>query len=254
MNKIWLLNKFRAFSVHLCLSIFVSLLAALLVFGFWYSYPYRDISGGKSLFLMLLGVDIILGPLITFCVYNPEKSKLEKLIDFSFIGILQLTALVYGLWTMYQARPVHVVFEYDRFVVVHAFEVPPTDFSSLPSGIDPLPISGPTFISLRPVREQDKLEFTMAALSGVPVAAQSDLWRPYADAKNEIRKVARPATELLMRFPSHAVQIKESIRRAGSVPEKIVYLPIASRGDQFWTILLNQDSLHPVGWLPIDTF
>lgn len=254
MNKIWLLNKLKAFSIHLCFSIFVSILAATLVFGFWYSYPYRVISGGNSLFLMVLGVDVIVGPLITFCVYNAKKSPREKLLDFSLIGALQLMALVYGLWTMYQARPVHVVFEYDRFVVIHAVEVPPTDFSSLSLEIDPLPLFGPTFISLQPVHEQDKLKFTMAALSGVPVAAHPELWRAYADAKKEILKIARPAGDLLVRFPSQDAQVEESIRRAGMVLDKIVYLPVVSRGDQFWTILLNQESLQPVGWLPIDSF
>lgn len=254
MDKIRLPKKLKVFLVHLWLSLLVSGLTALLVLGLWYPYPYSDISGGRSIFLMILGVDIIIGPLITFFVYNPKKSVREKLLDYSFIGILQLMALVYGLWTMYQARPVHVVFEYDRFVVVHAVEVPPTHFDPLGQGVDPLPMSGPTFISLRPVREQDKLEFTMAALSGVPVAARPELWRPYADAREEILQIARPATELLVRFPTQGAQIRESIQRAGTGVEEIVYLPVASRGDQFWTILLNHDSLRPVGWLPIDSF
>ena len=38
------------------------------------------------------------------------------------VALIQLVALGYGLWTVFIARPVHLVFEIDRFRVVHAIE------------------------------------------------------------------------------------------------------------------------------------
>lgn len=108
-------DKFRAAGIHLSVSLAVAALAAWLVFGLWYPYPYREISGGRELFMLVTAVDVVLGPLMTLVVYNRTKSRREKLLDFSVIGALQIAALCYGLWTVAQSRPVHMVFGYDRF-------------------------------------------------------------------------------------------------------------------------------------------
>ena len=48
-------SKVRAFSIHFGCSLAIALLAALLVFGLWYPYPFREISGGRELFLLIVG-------------------------------------------------------------------------------------------------------------------------------------------------------------------------------------------------------
>ncbi len=48
---------------------------ALLVFAVWYPYPYREISGGRELFTLVVAVDVVLGPLITFVVRKRERKK-----------------------------------------------------------------------------------------------------------------------------------------------------------------------------------
>jgi len=62
-------------------------------------------------------VDVILGPLITLTVFNRSKPRSELVRDLTVVGLIQLAALGYGLWTVFVARPVHLVFEYDRFRV-----------------------------------------------------------------------------------------------------------------------------------------
>ena len=57
--------RLQAAGIHLLISLFVAALAAVLVFGLWYPNPYRDLSGGRTLFSMVVGVDVVLGPLIT---------------------------------------------------------------------------------------------------------------------------------------------------------------------------------------------
>ena len=70
--------------------------AALLVFGIWYPYPYREISGGRELFLLVITVDVILGPLITLAVFNRKKPRSELRRDLAIVALLQLGALGYG--------------------------------------------------------------------------------------------------------------------------------------------------------------
>ncbi len=61
-------DRLRASAIHFSLSLVVAALSAVLVFGLWYPYPYREISGGRELFLLVVTVDVILGPLITLAI------------------------------------------------------------------------------------------------------------------------------------------------------------------------------------------
>ena len=79
----------------------MALLAAALVFGLWYPYPYREISGGRELFFIIVAVDVVMGPLLTFAVFNRKKPLKELKRDLGVIVLLQLAALGYGLWTVF---------------------------------------------------------------------------------------------------------------------------------------------------------
>ena len=116
-------RRLRASTVHLGISLCIAALAAALVFGLWYPYPYGEISGGRELFLLVVAVDVVMGPLITLAIFNSTKPRRELIMDFTVVGALQLAALGYGLWTVFAARPVHLVFEYSRMSVVHAIDV-----------------------------------------------------------------------------------------------------------------------------------
>src|SRR3954447_23361508 len=117
-------ERLRASGLHLGISLCIAVTAALLVFAAWYPYPYREISGGRELFLLVTTVDVILGPLITFAIFNRSKPRRELVLDLSVVACIQLAALGYGLWTVAVARPVHLVFEVDRLRVVHAIDIP----------------------------------------------------------------------------------------------------------------------------------
>ena len=117
-------GRARAAAIHLTISLALAALAGLLVFAVWYPYPYREISGGRELFILVVTVDVVMGPLMTLAVFNLSKPRKELFRDLAVIAVLQIAALVYGLWTVAVARPVHLVFEIDRFRVVHSIRDP----------------------------------------------------------------------------------------------------------------------------------
>jgi hypothetical protein len=247
-------DRLRASAIHLVISLGVALMAAVLVFGLWYPYPYREISGGRALFLILVSVDVVIGPLITLAVFNRAKPMKELRRDLAVVGLLQFVALAYGLWTMFEARPVHLVFEYDRFRVVHAVDVPPELLDRVPANIQALPLTGPTLIALRPFRsEQEKSEATIAALQGLMLSARPDLWQPYQDARQQVLQAARPVAQLKRRFPSRATQIDAVIARTDRTADSLVYLPMVGR-QSFWTALLDPTTAEVLGFMPLDSF
>lgn len=247
-------DRLKATVIHLGLSLVVALLTAMLVFGLWYPYPYREISGGRELFLIVVMVDVILGPLITLAVFNRAKRWPELRRDLVIVALIQLSALGYGVWTVFVARPVHMVFEYDRFRVVHAVDVPPEFLAKAPRDVDALPLMGPTLLSLRPFKDgNEKMDATMAALEGLSLSARPDLWQPYSAAKDQIRQAAKPASELSVRFAPQAAAINAAIARTGHKSETLAYLPMVGR-KSFWTVFLDPVTAEVLAYMPLDSF
>ena len=247
-------DRLKASALHLGLSLCIAALAALLVFAIWYPNPYRGISGGRELFLLLVAVDVILGPLITLAVFNRKKPRGELRRDLMVVGLIQLAALGYGLWTVAVARPVHMVFEYNHFRVVHAIDVPPELLSQTPAGVEALPLTGPTLLGLRPFKDgKERMDATMAALQGLTLSSRPDLWQPYEKSVPEVLKVARPVSELKTRFVNQATEIDRVLSHAGRTAENTVYLPMAGR-KSFWTVLLDASRAQVVATMPLDSF
>lgn len=247
-------DRFKASTIHFSLSLCVAVLAALLVFGLWYPYPYRDIAGGRDLFLLMVGVDIILGPLITLAIFDRRKPWKELRRDLFVVVILQLSALGYGLWTVAMARPVHLVFEIDRFRVVHAVDVPPEMVKQTSSDLTALPYTGPTLLGLRPFANgAEKMNATLAALQGLSLSFRPDFWQTYDASRKDVLRVAKPVAQLKARFPEHVAAINAALPKQSEVADAAVYVPLVGR-KSFWTVLVDGRNGDIVGFLPLDSF
>lgn len=252
-NHFWKV-RVKAGCIHFAISTLIAVISAALVFGLWYPYPYREISGGRELFSIVVIVDVLLGPLITLAIFNPSKSRRELRLDLFIVALLQLGALCYGMWTVFVARPVHMVFEYDRFRIVHAVDIPSELLNRAPPNIEVLPKMGPTLLSLRPfVNSDEKMKATMVALEGISLSAQPGLWQPYADAKSEIWKASKPISELKTRFSAQAAAIDAVIASTGRRPETLAYLPLVGR-QSFWTVFFDPVSGEMIAYMPLDSF
>jgi hypothetical protein len=247
-------DRFKAAGIHLALSLLVAGMAALLVFGIWYPHPYREISGGRELFLLVVAVDVLLGPLCTLVIFNRAKPRRELLLDFCVIGLFQIGALAYGLWTVHAARPVHLVFEYDRFRVVHAIEVPKAELPDAQPSLHALPLTGPTLLALRPLQPgNEQFQMTMQAMEGVSLSARPGLWRPYETARPAVLAVARPVGDLKARFARQTAAIDEAVTQTGRNPDTLAYVPMVGR-KSFWTVLVDAKTAQPLAYLPLDSF
>jgi len=247
-------ERLRAAGIHLGISLAIAALAALLVFGVWYPYPYREISGGRELFLLVVSVDVVLGPLLTLAIFNRAKPWPTLRRDLAVIGLLQLAGLSYGLWTVFVARPVHLVFEIDRFRVVHAVEVPDEMLPKAPPALRRLPLSGPTTLGLRPFADgNEKMNATLAALAGAELGARPDFWQPYALSAPDVAKAAKPVAELKKRFPDEAAAIDRAVQATGHPADGVATLPLVGR-KTFWTVFVDARSGEVLAFLPIDSF
>lgn len=140
--------RLRCFGLHMLLSLVVAALALSLVFLVWYPSPLDLALGVTSIFLLLLGVDVVLGPLLTLLVAKKGKKTLK--MDLLIIVVVQIAALAYGLYIVAQGRPVWLVYDSGKFELVQAYEVIGLDGKDVLPAFQQLSYSGPVWAAASP--------------------------------------------------------------------------------------------------------
>lgn len=107
------MTKFIAAFIHISLSILIVGLLFFAIFYIWYPKPFFDIFGVIEPMKLLVMVDVIIGPLLTFIVYKKGKKTLK--LDLTVIALIQISALFYGAHTIYMVRPSSIVMSNGQF-------------------------------------------------------------------------------------------------------------------------------------------
>lgn len=239
---------------HLAISAVVAAISAFWVFGSLYPEPLRAMQGVGSIFLLLLFVDAVCGPILTLLLASPLKSKRERWVDFSLVGTIQLLALLYGLHSLWVARPVVLAFEVDRLVIVTAHEVQVDDLAQAPDGMRELPWRGMIKVSTRKALNNDEFMQSMEmGMAGVSPSMRPSWWRPWNSANAEIKERAKPVTQLLEKRPQDAIALQAAVTEAGIPAQQLSYLPLTSSKTKEWIALLDNE-LRIVAYANVDGF
>jgi hypothetical protein len=250
-------SALKAFGWHLLGSVLVACVAASLVFGLLYPPPYAQMLGGFELFLLVVGVDVVSGPLLTLVLFNPVKSKLELFLDLGIVACLQMAALVYGLNTVWTARPVFFAYDVDRFRVVTLADIEPTDVLKIPPSIGAPGWAGPPrAIGIRVAQadEGDYLEQLQLSLNGQEVAFRTDRWRSYTEFRTQVLERSHAMAGLLAKRPEASELINAVVAKTGRSAQDLRWLPVQSRKGTGWTVLLDADTAKIAGFVPVDGF
>lgn len=233
----------KVFGCHLGISALIALLTAWLVFKVWYPYPYNILVGGLHLYALVMVVDVVCGPLLTFILANPRKSKREMALDFSLVGFIQLAALAYGLYAVSMARPVVVAFEVDRFTVVSAAEIDAEVLPKAPQNLQQLSWSGPRRLGIRePKNVDEKMNSLEMSLQGVEPSARPDWWlEDGAEVRAQIRTKMQPLAQLQQHYPDNA-DLQAALKQADLPVDKLYYLPFTSQKNKDWVVLLDEQT------------
>lgn len=138
------MNRYHAFGWHLVISALIGAALLALCWFVWYPAPMLMAIGGQEIFLLIIGIDVIVGPLLTLIVFKPKKPSLT--FDLMAIAALQIAAMTYGVRTLLEARPAYVASLGDAFQVVQASEV--TD-ENLRKAHTTLPWWGPKWVGTK---------------------------------------------------------------------------------------------------------
>ncbi|WP_455201111.1 hypothetical protein [Kaarinaea lacus] len=109
-------TRSRLFAGHLQVTLLVLAAISFATLSWWSPEPYMSAEGGWLILIILAVVSIVVGPMLTLLLYKPGKKGL--MLDLVLVGIVQLGVLAFGAFTIYDQRPVFLVFAVDRFTLV----------------------------------------------------------------------------------------------------------------------------------------
>ena len=246
------LNRWKASALHLALSAAIGATVVALMLAVWYPQHYFAAMGGATLILLLIGVDVVIGPLITLIVFDPKKKSLR--FDLAVIALLQLAALVYGCSVMFKARPVYNVFVVDRFEVIAANAIDEESREKAAPEFRSLPLTGPRVVGAREPADPKRMSDIVisATTGGADLANLPDLYVPYAQVRQDAAK--RRETARRAREAPAAGRRRRSGRSSpasGRAEDTIGFLPMKAR-NQDMAVVVDKKSGDIVGIVPVN--
>jgi hypothetical protein len=242
-------SRIRAFFSHLLLSFAIVTSVFAVVFFIWYPTPFFAAVGTWSIIRILVGVDLVLGPLLTLIVFKPGKRLL--IVDVVFIGIVQISALIYGATVLYQERPYFAVFAIDRFHILAEQDVDAGQRAQL--GWVDKPAVGPLLASARlpeTIEAQQRL-IEETVFGGAPdIEQRPELWVPFEEDIDVAISAAYPLT-MLRTTSSTTALVDRTIASLGVAESSLGFLPIISAKNDA-CLILNLDTGEMLDVLDID--
>ncbi|WP_333667065.1 TfpX/TfpZ family type IV pilin accessory protein [Acinetobacter guillouiae] len=114
-------KRLKFFSGHLLISVLIALISIWLVFFVWYPAPLAEALGVGHLFLMLIFIDVMLGPLLGLIIYKEGKKSLK--FDLTVIILIQIMAFGYGFNVIAQGRPAWIIYDSMVFHVLKKSDI-----------------------------------------------------------------------------------------------------------------------------------
>ncbi len=226
----------KFFLGHLFISLLIALLVVGLVFFIWYPSPLATAVGVTQIFLMMLVIDVIVGPILGLLVYKEGKKSLK--FDLTVIILLQLSALFYGIYSIEQGRPVWIVFNVDRFELVRKNEIVDQNINQAKPQFQQPSWLKPQFVATEFSKniEQRNDDMFAEVLDGISLAQRPERYVDFIQAKEQIQQRVQKL-DLLQQY-NKKTDVEKILAK---YPQATAFLPLkASVVDM--TVLVDQNS------------
>ncbi len=223
------------FLSHLAISIFIALIVIGVVFFIWYPSPLSKAVGVTHIFLMMLAIDVIIGPVLGLLVYKEGKKSLKT--DLAIIILIQVIALAYGVYSIAQGRPAWLAYNVDRFELVRNNEIINERIAQArphyqqPSWLKPQFV-GVEFAKDKNIRNDDMFA---EVLGGISIAQKPERYVPLGKVKKQIQQRAQNL-DVLNQF-NDKVLVENTLTK---YPQATAFVPLKAN-DVDMTVLINKE-------------
>lgn len=228
IKSIFSREKLFAAGCHLVISLCVAIAVLLLVYFIWYPSVLADTQAIGSILFVVLAVDVILGPCLTFFIFKRGKKSLR--FDLTCIALAQLLFLGFGVNTVFSARPAFLVFSTDRFEVVSTLDW--TAENALNASKIAVPsLTSPKIVGAKlPVDSTEREEILERALAGgADVAQMPKHYVAYTDILPQVKSRAKPLAQLREFNPKRTSEVDSIPTEFGLSAEKLAFVPLQGK-------------------------
>ncbi|EXB26762.1 putative type IV pilin accessory protein [Acinetobacter baumannii 1437282] len=184
---------------------------------------------------MLLGIDLILGPALTWLVYKEGKKSLK--FDLTVIILIQISALCYGVYHIAQGRPAWMVYSVDRFDLIKNNEIYTKNTQEAakefqqPSWLEPQ-YAAIQFALDSKQKNQDMFD---EILGGVEISQRPERYVALVKVKQQIQKRAQNL-DVLNQF-NDKVLVEKIL---SNYPQATAFVPLKANAVDM-TVLINKE-------------
>jgi hypothetical protein len=219
------MSRYEAFLYHFLISLAIFVVLAYVVLVHWYPDYFFAIDGGWEGMRIIIGVDLILGPILTLVVFEAGKPGLK--FDLAAIGTLQAVCLIAGLVIVYTQRPIFFVYYDEHFYSSSAdsytsngVTVPdPSDYS------DTVPAKVIALLPEHPIEEAGFLQILLQ--DRVPVWVYQPTYANLSEHMNKVMAGGISEEDLRMRDDDGELEIW--LEDNGGSFSDYAFIPIHSR-------------------------
>jgi hypothetical protein len=245
------MSRWKAAGIHVSISAVIALIAGALFFGLWYPPPFFKAAGADELMLLLVSVDLAIGPLLTLIVFRSNKKGLK--FDLIVIGVAQSVALLYGTSIVLESRPIFLVGAVDRLALVGSNEVQDAD---LAEGREPQFRSrswtGPQLVAIEmPTDEKERSDLAFSALAGRDAQNLPKYYREYSAFGPRLLAAAKKVGALKMNHIEASDRIDDWLKSHGRNAHNVVWIPLEARKHDL-TMFIDPKTAQPLGAIDID--
>jgi hypothetical protein len=227
--------RFKAFGLHLLASsVALSGILGTLFFG-WYRWPGWHLTDVASVVMVMVGVDIVLGPLLTFVIARSSKPRRELTRDIAVIVAVQLCALVYGTVSLWNGRPLYYAYSEKLLQLVQAYDI---DANEWALGLQQNPALAPHWYSRPrwiwaplPQDAQESARIVTSVLTGGDdVISMPRYFKPWEQGLPALRARLKKVDDVAYFAPSEKRRLKERMHAAGLATDQPNAMPLTGRG------------------------
>ena len=226
--------RFKAFAWHLAGSASALALTLGLLYLAWYHWPGWYLADMPTVLMIMVGVDVVLGPLLTFIVADPAKARRVLARDVAAILLVQLVAFGYGVTTLWHGRPLYYAFSVNCLSLIQAqdIEQDPAAAGAQNSELAPHWYSLPRWIwaPLPENSEESDRIIRSAITGGDDVVSMPRYFKNWQQGLPALREQLKKVDDLGYFSRPDKTALKERMRAAGLSPEQPNSLPFTGRG------------------------
>jgi hypothetical protein len=227
--------RLKAFSLHLLGSATtLTLILGTLYFG-WYRWPGLHLADATAVVTVLVGVDLVLGPLITFIIASKSKARRVLARDIGIIVAVQICALIYGSASLWSGRPLYYTFSVNILQMVQAYDI---DSQEADLGRQQNPELAPHWYSLPrwiwaplPADPEQRQKIVTGAITGAAdVVSMPRYFKPWEQGLPSLRAQLKKVDDVPYFSRGEKKKLREHIKEAGFASDQMNTMPLTGRG------------------------